>query len=181
MGQEPADTPQMPVAEKNISAMVRLEQEALNHRGFGDRLGDVVTGLATRPWLIAAHVLVFALWIAVNTFGSRQFDPKPYNLLSTVVSLEAIFLTLLILASQHRMSRISDRRAHLNLQVDLLAEQEMTVMLRMLERLLEHLKLDPVMAPQTAELLKMTDVEALAGKLETRLRQTPGNAPEDTQ
>lgn len=168
------DIPHLPTyAQQNISAIIRLEQEALSDRSYAQRIADGVTSVATKPWFIVGHALVFTAWIAINTLGTWRFDPRPFNLLNTVIALEAIFLTLLVLATQHRMSRLSDRRAHLNLQVDLLTEQEMTVVLRMLERLFEHLKLDPITAaPQSAEMRKMTDVEALADQLDTGLKQS---------
>jgi len=41
--------------------------------------------------------------------------------------------------SQNRMSRQADRRAHLDLQVNLLAEQENMMMLKLLQRLCHRL------------------------------------------
>jgi uncharacterized membrane protein len=159
------------VAEKNISAMLRMEEEALTERSLGARIADVVTAVAVKPWFVVTHALGYACWILANTVGPWRFDPRPFNFLSTVISLEAIFLTLLVLASQQRMLRVSERRAHVNLQVDLLAEQEMTVMIRMLERLFEHFRLDPVTAaPQSAELRKTTNLEALVDKVDKSLK-----------
>jgi len=165
------EKPQMPeVAKKNIKVVLRLEQEALDHRSFGEHVADVVTSVASKSWFSALHLALIAGWIAANALGYLHLDPYPFNLLSSIIAVEAIFLTLLVLASQHRMARVAERRSHLNLQIDLLAEQEMTVMLRMLERLLQHFKLDPVeTAPQSAELRKMTDFEALVDQLDRRL------------
>jgi uncharacterized membrane protein len=53
--------------------------------------------------------------------------PFPFVFLTMIVSLEAIFLTLFVLATQNRMTVDADRRAHLDLQVNLLSEQEMTL------------------------------------------------------
>ena len=55
------------------------------------------------------------------------------------VALEAIFLALFVLASQNRLARQSDNRAHLNLQIDLLAEREMTTVRRLLMDIAKHL------------------------------------------
>jgi uncharacterized membrane protein len=41
--------------------------------------------------------------------------------------LEAIFLDLFIPASQNRLARQADKRSHLDLPIDLLAEREMTM------------------------------------------------------
>jgi uncharacterized membrane protein len=51
------------------------------------------------------------------------------------LSVEAIFLAIFILISQNRAARISDKRSHLDLQLNLLSEQENTKMLLMLERI----------------------------------------------
>ena len=158
--------------ERNIQAVTRLEQEALTQRSVGERLGDVVTRLAVKPWFIAGHAIVFGIWMLGNTLGGWGFDRAPFFVLCTVIAIEATFLTLLVLASQQRMLRISDRRAHLNLQVDLLAEQELTLILKMLERVSEHLNLAPVVPhPDSAELKKTTDLEALAGDLARTMEQ----------
>ncbi|PYT27878.1 MAG: hypothetical protein DMG57_16895 [Acidobacteria bacterium] len=49
-----------------------------------------------------------------------------------VVSLEAIFLSTFVLMKQNRMSQCADQRASLDLQINLWAEREMTVVLQML-------------------------------------------------
>jgi uncharacterized membrane protein len=69
----------------------------------------------------------------------RPFDPFPFGFLMLLVSLEAIFLTAIVLMTQNRMRRQADKRAHLDLQVNLLAEQELTAMLQMLNALCERM------------------------------------------
>ena len=56
------------------------------------------------------------------------------------VSLEAIFLALFVLASQNRLSRQADKRSHLDLQIDLLAEREMTAVLHLLQDIARHIE-----------------------------------------
>jgi uncharacterized membrane protein len=85
-----------------------------------------------------------------------------------VVSLEAIFLSTFVLVKQNRMSKRADQRAHLDLQINLLAEREMTLMLRMLQRISTRLG---VRAPeeQIEELAEETSVSALAQELREKL------------
>jgi uncharacterized membrane protein len=87
-----------------------------------------------------------------------------------VVSLEAIFLSVFVLMSQNRMTRQADKRAHLDLQVDLLAERELTLMLHMLRGLCktQGVPLEKVEA-DVRELLEETDVHALSTALDERL------------
>jgi uncharacterized membrane protein len=93
-----------------------------------------------------AHVAWFGGWVLLNSLPPvprhLRFDPYPFELLTLVVSLEAIFLSTFILISQNRQSRIADRRNHLDLQINLLSEQENTKMLAMLEAIQKRLGID---------------------------------------
>lgn len=101
----------------------------------------------------------------------EPFDPFPFSLLTSIVSLEAIFLTLFVLASQNRMTLEADKRAHLDLQVDLLAEQEMTVVMRMLREICEHFDLKQTTASdEFRALIERTDVRDLAERVERNLQ-----------
>ena len=48
-----------------------------------------------------------------------------------IVAVEAVFLSSFILMRQNRMMRRGERRNHLNLQIDLLAEKEITKLIQM--------------------------------------------------
>jgi uncharacterized membrane protein len=83
------------------------------------------------------------------------------------VSLEAIFLSLFVLASQNRMAHQADKRASLDLQIDLLAEREMTVVLQLLHDISAHLKVPvSVTREQVRGLAKKIDVRTLTHRLE---------------
>ena len=164
-----SDAPSSTVADENIRTVARLQQQAAQSRTRWQRLADLVSSIAARNSTIAWHVALFAGWIAVNlpVVSLRPFDPFPFSLLTTIVSLEAIFLTLFVLASQKRLTQDADRRAHLDLQVNLLSEQEMTLVLQMLREICEHLGLhDTIQSPKFMELVKRTDVGALAEHVE---------------
>lgn len=114
------------LAEENIRAVARIQQEAAQRRTFAQRVSDRVSSFASRESTVVWHVVWFTIWIVANVglLPLRPFDPFPFSLLTTFVSLEAIFLTLFVLASQNRLKQEADRRAHLDLQVNLLAEQK---------------------------------------------------------
>jgi uncharacterized membrane protein len=119
---------------------------------------------------VAVHVVWFVIWVTINggrTF-IKPFDPFPFTLLTTIVSLEAIFLTLFVLASENRLTQDAERRGQLDLQVNLLAEQEMTMVLRMLKEVCEHLDLrETITSKKFLDLAKRTDVSQLAEQLES--------------
>ena len=163
------------VADENIKAVATLQHRAARQRSIWERFGDAVSAVAARESTAIAHVLWFAIWILVNTrhvpfIGA--FDPYPFTLLTTIVSLEAIFLTLFVLASQNRLNVEADRRAHLDLQVNLLSEQEMTMVLRMLGELCQHFGLESTIASaRYQELAGRTDVGQLAEQVDAGLPQ----------
>lgn len=114
---------------RNIQVVADLEREATRRRSIAARICGRLTNYAGTTWSIVLHAAWFVVWIALNTGfrGFRPFDPFPFQLLTSVVSLESIFLTLFVLASQNRLTKEADKRTHLDLQVNMLAEQEMTL------------------------------------------------------
>jgi len=162
------------VAQENIQAVARL-QERTRKRSLAARFGDRIAALAAREGTIALHVVWFATWLLLNTGHVsfiKPFDLFPFPLLTTIVSLEAIFLTLFVLASQSRLTHETDRRAHLDLQVNLLSEQEMTLVLRMLGELCDHFELRETLSSEKfRELARRTDVAQLAEQIDSELPQ----------
>jgi uncharacterized membrane protein len=181
----PARTIKKPAAhdlpQRNIDSVMRLEAHATQRRTITELFADSVTAAAGSAPFIILHALWFGAWIIVNHGlipGVKAFDPFPYSFLTLVVSLEAIFLTLLVLMSQKRMMRDADKRAHLDLQVNMLAEQESTETLRLVQAISKHLcveeKAAPVQKPQeprTEELAETTHVDQLAEKIDTSMPQ----------
>ena len=97
------------------------------------------------------------------------FDPYPFSLLMMVVSLEAIILTSFVLMSQNRMARQADKRAHLDLQINLLAEEELTAILQMLRQLCAASGIVTEPNERLEPLLKETDVHKIADALDREL------------
>jgi uncharacterized membrane protein len=169
-------------AEQNIRAVAQLEQAALSGRSAAARLSDAITTWAGSGTSMALHVIWFGAWLGMNSrrLVSTPFDPFPFSLLTSIVSLEAIFLSLFVLASQNRLTREADKRAHLDLQVNLLAEQEMTVVLKMLKELCEHFDLTATIRSDTfRSLIQQTDVGDLAERVERNLPIEPSRQPQE--
>jgi uncharacterized membrane protein len=160
-------------AAQNIEAIAKLERAALHERSALDRFSDAVTNAAGSPLFLAVHALWFGLWISVNVLRQPAFDPFPFTFLVLIVSLEAIFLTGFVLMTQSRMTRQADKRAHLDLQVNLLAEQELTAMLQMLNALCERMGVAvPARDTPVDQLVKETDIHQLASALDRELAGT---------
>ena len=79
---------------RNVQEIARIESEALERRSAGERLGDLIARKAGRMWFIVLHAVWFGLWIGLNASELAGFDPFPFSLLTTILSMEAIFLAL---------------------------------------------------------------------------------------
>jgi uncharacterized membrane protein len=180
---EPGDGGQ--VARENIRAVARLQHEAARRRSIAAQFSDGVTSLAAREATVVAHVVWFVAWVLVNTGHVpvfRPFDPFPFTMLILLVNLEVIFLTLFVLASQNRLTQEADRRAQLDLQVNLLSEQEMTIVLKMLREVCEHFELrETISTPKFQELVKRTDVGQLAEQLASDRGTPHGEENQETR
>jgi uncharacterized membrane protein len=159
--------------KKNVRTIADLEHSALHHRSLTARIGDAVSRIAGSGLFIVAHLAWFSTWIVLNSGkvgGFVPFDPFPFTFLTFVVSLEAIFLAIFVLVSQNRMAHQADRRAHLDLQINLLAEEESTMILRMLRELCLKQRIDPdKLGNDGKALLHRTDLQALMKDLEKHL------------
>jgi uncharacterized membrane protein len=156
--------------DENVEVIRRWEQDALDHRSPIERLGDWLMVFAGSGPVLLGHVIWFAGWIVVNLGaipGIEPFDALPFPFLTMTVSLEAIFLALLVLAGQNRLARQSDKRAQLDLQIDLLAEREMTAVLKLLQDIARQLDVKmSVTAEQIRELAEKTDLHRVTDKVE---------------
>jgi len=137
--------PQSPdwLTRQNVEAISRLEEAAREQRTPGDRIADVIAKFCGSMTFVWVHVIWFGVWIGYNLLpGVKHIDPFPFTFLTLVVSLEAIFLSTFILISQNHDTRISERRNHLDLQINLLTEQENTTIINMLRAIGEKVGVD---------------------------------------
>jgi len=177
-----ASTPPSDPAKDNIRAIIDLERQAQARARWPDRISDAISAFAGSLWFVLVHLAAFTGWALWNALApvTLRFDPYPYGLLTFIVSMEGVLIATFVLIAQNRMAAQSDRRDHLNLQVDLLAEQEMTLMLRMLRRLCERFDVQPDTAEETraAKLGEETNVYELMQSLERELpgTETDGSA-----
>jgi uncharacterized membrane protein len=156
--------------EENVQAIKRWERAILLARSKAQQVSDWIACTAGSGPVLVLHVVWFGAWITANAGpirGMRPFDPFPFPFLTMTVSLEAIFLALFVLASQNRLARQADKRSHLDLQIDLLAEREMTAVLQLLQDIAQHLAVQTTATPeQLRDLMKKTDLRRLTDRME---------------
>jgi uncharacterized membrane protein len=154
---------------QNIEAVRKMEEAFANRRTLSDRIADTIGGFSGTPAFVAIHLVLFGGWMVWNAVPTtRKFDPYPFLLLSVLVNVEAIFLSTFVLMKQNRMSKREDLRAHLDLQINLLSEREMTLVLQLLQRISTRLGVR-LSTDEIEELSAETSVEDVATQLRENL------------
>lgn len=142
-----------------------------NSTMFG-RLTDFMTAWFGSMGFLLLNTLLFIVWIILNTNiipGLTAFDPYPFGLLTTFVSLEAIFLSIVVLISQNRASHIADVREEMDLQLDVITEKEITKIMELVVKLAERQQLDLKHDKTLTEMLKPIDVNKIERVLEKQM------------
>lgn len=151
--------------QRNVAAIAELEKAAQDQRSRSERIAAAIGSWVATMSFVLSHAVVLAVWIYINRPESPyRFDPFPYGILILVLAVEAIVLTTFVLISQRHETRAAERRSHLNLQISLLAESEMTKVISTLRTISVHLGLpDEALRDETLrELSKETHVEHVA-------------------
>jgi uncharacterized membrane protein len=158
------------VVERNINTLFELRLELERSKDAKDRLADWITGWSGSMSFVMLHVAWFAGWVIVNLGWTPcpVFDPYPFSLLTMVVSLEAIFLATFVLISQNRTAEVDAQRNDLDLQIDLLAEYELTRVLTLVDAIADHLGLKIASDPELEELKRDVAPELVVRELQQR-------------
>lgn len=166
------------VVERNIATILEIRQDFERSKSLQDRVADVLTAFSGSMAFVYIHAIWFAVWIALNRgwFGLKPFDPFPFGLLTMVVSLEAIFLSTFVLVSQNRMSLMADKRADLDLQINLLAEHEVTRILTLVDAMAKRMGLEDRCDPEVEELKKDIAPEVVLQEMEQRQQEQGASA-----
>ena len=157
------------LTQRNIEAVRQLEEAAKEERTASDRVAEVIAKFCGSMTFVWVHVAWFGLWVLINVMpGLPHIDPFPFTFLTLVVSLEAIFLSTFILISQNHDTKISERRNHLDLQINLLSEQENTQMLTMLRAIAEKVGVDLSRDDQVRAMSEETKPQRLVRQIKER-------------
>ena len=157
---------------KNIEAILKLEENDERHLSPLHHVSHQVGWFVGTIYFVIMQAVFVFLWLLWNTFTAQSFDPYPFPLLSAILALEAVFLTSFVLIRQNLMDRRSERRNHLDLQINLLAEKEATSILKALSEIATHLRIDLSTDAENRELAQDTPVESIARDLRSKEKET---------
>ena len=87
------------------------------------RLADKITAFAGSMTFVWVHCAIFAFWIASGLFGADRY---PFQFLTFVVSLEAIFLSTFVMIGQNRSAAFQQAKADHDFQTEELELQTNT-------------------------------------------------------
>jgi len=147
------------------------------HRTLLERFVDDLNEIASSVWFLVGHAIGFTIWLLWNTgsIGLKPIDPYPFGLMTTIVSLEAIFLSIFVLMAQQRESAIAELREELGLQVNLRVEQEVTKTLQLVAGLYTRLGHRVSDDPELHHMLQPLDVRAIERDLLEQIEAATSN------
>jgi uncharacterized membrane protein len=157
------------VMRRNIQALLDVRRRVEQEKTLEARIADRITRFTGSMTFVCLHALLFGGWIIVNLGlipGLSPFDPFPFVMLAMVASVEAIFLSTFVLISQNRMAAMADRRADLDLQVNLLTEHEVTRLIELVDAIARQLGVHSGRGPHLEELKKDIHPEAVLAEID---------------
>ena len=155
---------------RNIAALrdrTRAEEERFSGQ---EKLAQTVTAFTGSMTFVYVHLAILTAWVASNVGaipGAPEFD-KSFVILATAASVEAIFLSTFVLISQNRASAAADKRSDLDLQINLLAEHEITRLIQLTSAIANHLGLPEGRNRELSELERDVAPETVLDTLERK-------------
>lgn len=111
----------------------------------GQKFADHLTRSFGTIGFLVINLIFFSVWLVINlgwVVSIEVFDPFPFNLLTTFVSLEAIFLSVIVLISQNKAEQLASIREQVDFEVNVESEREVTRIIKMLDDIQHYLKMN---------------------------------------
>ncbi len=158
-----------------MSPVRSFESKLQKNRKFTERIADDITRAAGSFRFFIINLVFFISWIVINSSlipNVEIIDPYPFNFLTMIVSLEAIVLSIFVLISQNRQASIDSLREEIHLQINQIAEREITKSLHLIHEI--HQKIvGKVADPELDRMFKKLDTGKIEAELEKQLEPPP--------
>jgi uncharacterized membrane protein len=169
--------------EQSVDAIADIERQSERSISPQQRRIEWTSAALGRPRTSYAILAFAALWIAGNlALGQRAFDPAPFSLLQTGMSLCALLMTTVILTTENRQSADAERRATLSLQMTSLTETKVAKLIELIERLRDDSP-DVVQRhdPEAREMQSAADPKRVLEVMEARQQSSSSASAAETQ
>ena len=125
--------------ETAIHESASLYAEHESSSSIPEQWTNRVTAVIGRPMAVVVFPAMVVLWfvtsLALPYLGLVTFDPPPFARLQVTLAIVAVFMTVVILASQRRSQILASRREHLMLQLAFSSDQKVAKVIALLEEL----------------------------------------------
>lgn len=165
-------SPHSKAVDERRQVIKSFKARANAKRTAPEKFADLLTAYFGSVLFLGLNALWFAAWIIINTGlipNVEPFDPFPFGLLTMVVSLEAIFLAIIVLISQNREARVGELREEIELQLTTMSEGEVTKLIKMMSILLEKQGINVDKDPELKEMLKPFNSDKVEQEIEKEL------------
>ncbi|MDP3770576.1 MAG: DUF1003 domain-containing protein [Candidatus Sungbacteria bacterium] len=149
-----------------------IQNRLSERRAASEKLADALVWSAGTITFVAFHIVLFTAWIYINlgfVSGIGIFDPYPFNFLTMTVSLEAIFLAIFVLMSQNRESKTADLRQEFDVQVNIIAEREITKIIHMLAYTMNYLNVPYEKDAELRQMMRPLNIDEIREELEHQI------------
>jgi uncharacterized membrane protein len=155
--------------QRNILALQERRRAEAANASAEEKIAQAITRFTGSMRFVYLHLAVFGFWIVANAGlvpGLPRWD-ESFVVLAMMASVEAIFLSTFVLISQNRMATAADKRADLDLQINLLSEHEVTKLVAMVSAISEHFGLHHVTGEEVEELKRNVAPEAVLDAIDS--------------
>ena len=122
---------------KNIEAIIGFQAKQEQKLPWRDRIVEKIAAFFGKSEFLYLQLLFFISWaicsnLAPNLlpFGIPLFDAK-----SMGIDIAALLITTGVLVQQSRQDKLAEQRSHLILQINLLTEQKIAKLIKLMEEL----------------------------------------------
>ena len=135
-----------PHCGKAVGGLRYIREEFEGSRRRYERFADAVTRFVSAPSYFGVHLFWVAAWILLNSglvMAVHRFDAPPsFDLLSLLLSVEAIFLTGFLLVSQNREVEYERKRAELDYETAVQTNRLLADLAGRMERIETDLRIE---------------------------------------